>query len=371
MGIRERHAVFGSWLEMCRRTSSYRYLNRKEKNIFGMFMLETFQKYSSYRYLAPKEKRIIFRGVYKMIQCCKQIAKKKSDLQSREKVGLFKSLKKMIPNSSLFVKGKLLTRKGKKLFLASVIEMVKVTSKSYKGAYLNQHERRLVHSGMLTVAYRFTSYDSDFLTYRERVKIFRSCLIMAKKTSEYSYNYLKFDYKFALLKAVHIMILRCSISYYEILTKNLMKINNRQHIDFIKSIPPTTNNSKKNSISAIKFELTPNQTMNSNDIESPLDPRNKINKTHSSYGADNNVNLQIKVNNFKSSMESEVTESKTDNENDNQKIYNSEAVNEISSKKRKRDSNIDYNNQYEDSDDGFDKKVSNIKFEVTDISMMK
>lgn len=370
MGIRDRHAVFGSWLEMCRRTSSYRYLNRKEKNIFGMFMLETFQKYSSYRYLSPKEKRIIFRGVYKMIQCCKQIAKKNLDLQAKEKNGLFRSLLRITPNCSSFFVGKSLTRKAKRLFLVAVIEMIKVTSKSYKGAYLNQHERRLVHSGILTVAYRFTSYDKNFLTYRERVKLFRSCLIMAKKTSNYSYNCLKIDYKFTILKAVHIMILRCSISYYEILTKNLNRINNRQHIDFIKSIPPTTNNSKKDSISAIRFELTPNQTSNcSNDMDTPLDPKHKINKTGSSFGAVNNVDLHIKVDNFKSSLESEVTESKTDNQNDNQKIYNSEAINERPS--IKRDSNKDYNNQYEDSDDGFDKKVSNIKFEVENISMMK
>ena len=120
MGIRDRHAVFGSWLEMCRRTSSYRYLNRKEKNIFGMFMLETFQKYSSYRYLSPKEKRIIFRGVYKMIQCCKQIAKKNLDLQAKEKNGLFRSLLRITPNCSSFFVGKSLTRKAKRLFLVGI-----------------------------------------------------------------------------------------------------------------------------------------------------------------------------------------------------------------------------------------------------------
>lgn len=208
-----------------------------------------------------------------MIQCCRQITKKNTDLQAKDKKGLFKALLRITPSSNSFFVGKSLTRKAKRMFLIAFVEMAKLTSKSYNATYLSQHERRLVHSGMLAIAYRFTSYDNDFLTYRERVKLFRSILIMAKTTSNYSYNYLKIDYKFAILKAVHIMILRCSISYYEILTQNISRITNRQHANFIKSNPPTIEQSKRNSISAIRFELTPNQTEITNDLDTPGDTR--------------------------------------------------------------------------------------------------
>lgn len=86
----------------------------------------------------------------------------------------------------------------------------------------------------------------------------------------------------------------------------------------------------------------------------------------SSFGNVNNVDLNIQVRHFKSTLESDVTDSKTDNDRETQKIFNSEAVNEGPFNK-KRDSNQTYNNQYADSDTD-QSKINDLRFEVENIS---
>ena len=62
-------------------------------------------------------------------------------------------------------------------------------------------------------------------------------------------------------------------------------------------------------------------------------------------------------------MSSVMDDSKSDNQKENKKIFNSEAVdnkNQSPKKIQKNQNNesLDYNQEYDDSDDGFNKKVN-------------
>ena len=136
MRVKERHAVFRGFLEMSKRTSKYNYLRPYEKSVFNVFLLQLAQKFSSYRFMSKTDLRIVHLFFLLLVQKFSSY----KFLTPKEKGKLFPALVEMCQRTTPKTQYKYLTKYEKRIFHLYLLELVQHFCKSYK--FMRLKERR-------------------------------------------------------------------------------------------------------------------------------------------------------------------------------------------------------------------------------------